>query len=369
MHRVLFANGVRLARAGDLANATPQIATAYLLDSRCNIFAPVLPDDIDAESKNFILDGELLLNLIHHDTTSFGCDILHIILALHLGSVRGVDINGSVAGGQEFIAIAMVRIDKLITYLENHPDVEDPNCIIMGGCLTRKVLLYEKGTLRMGLGDFKNAMKDLSKALEIDEFYTKAREARACTWFGQNMKDDSTIHSEFIRILSENHVDNRGNEVAFAFLATSTLGNSSLGTYRDAKSWHDKMLDAAKRRDELYGKRRQDELPPIVQSAKRKFREYGNLDFTDTIAGVERVTMGSSKTKRSCLNCGSTESSEGGLSKCAVCKSAFYCSRKCQVKVRVSCLCSISVQCSLQHIHYSPLPNRIGRSTRRCAQF
>lgn len=226
MHRVLFANGVRLARAGDLANATPQIATAYLLDSRCNIFAPVLPDDIDAESKNFILDGELLLNLIHHDTTSFGCDILHIILALHLGSVRGVDINGSVAGGQEFIAIAMVRIDKLITYLENHPDVEDPNCIIMGGCLTRKVLLYEKGTLRMGLGDFKNAMKDLSKALEIDEFYTKAREARACTWFGQNMKDDSTIHSEFIRILSENHVDNRGNEVAFAFLATSTLGNS-----------------------------------------------------------------------------------------------------------------------------------------------
>ena len=27
----------------------------------------------------------------------------------------------------------------------------------------------------MALGDYKNAIKDLTKALEIDEFYTKAR--------------------------------------------------------------------------------------------------------------------------------------------------------------------------------------------------
>lgn len=310
----IFASGIKLARIGDFDAASPQIATSYLLDGRSTTFTPRLQDAGDDEARNFILDGELLITLLHHDETTFSCDVLYIMLAVFMGSVQG--------HGQEMIAVAMVRIDKLVSYLEKHPEIEGPNSIVLGGCLTRKELLYQKSTLRMMLGDYKNAVKDLTMALNIDEFYTKAREARATTWAAQHLKTDVKIHKEFTRILVEHHVDNRGKEVAYAFLAMTTLGNSSLGTFRDAKSWHDKMITATKRRDEIYGKRRQDQLPPSVLTVQRKFRECGDLEIFDTL-GVERMTLNedSSKQKRACLSCGATSAAGGReLSKCTQCK-------------------------------------------------
>ena len=313
----IFASGVKLARIGDFDAAVPQIATAYLLDGRSINFMSTLQDedgDGDDDARDFILDGELLNTLIHHDTTTFGCDVLHIILAVQLGSVQGY--------GQEMVGIAMVRIDNLVSYLEKHSEIEAPGSMILGGCLTRKELLYQKCSLRMMLGDYKNGVKDLTKALKIDEFYTKAREARACIWAGQNLKPDARIHEEFSRIIKERHVDNRGNEVACAFLALLTLRNSSLGTFRDAKSWHDKMVTATKRNDEIYGKRRQDKLPSVVQTTQRKFLECGNLEIFDLL-GAERTTLDeeSSKQKRACLSCGATSKAGGGeLLKCSKCK-------------------------------------------------
>lgn len=311
----IFANGLKLARIGDFDAAVPQIATAYLLDGRSINFKPSLANVNDADAKNFMLDLELLYKLIHHDTTTFGCSVLHILLAGRLGSTPD--------HGQEIVGIALVRIDNLISYLEKDPEIEAPNSMFLGGCLTRKELLYQKSTLRMALGDYKNAIKDLTKALEIDEFYTKARAARACIWAGQKLRSDARIHEEFCRIIQEQHVDNRGNEVAYAFLALKTLGNSSLGTYTDAKSWYDKMLSATKRRDEIYGTRRQDELPPAVRTAKQKFLDCGNLEIFDAM-GVERITLrddSAPKQKRACLTCGATSASDGGvLSKCTRCK-------------------------------------------------
>ena len=89
---------------------------------------------------------------------------LHIVLAMHLGSVPGY--------GQQLVDFAMVRIDNLVSYIEGHTETEASNCPVLGGCLTRKALLYQKCSLRMSLGDIKGAMKDLTKALKIDEFYT-----------------------------------------------------------------------------------------------------------------------------------------------------------------------------------------------------
>ena len=114
---------------------------------------------------------------------------------------------------------------------------------------------------------------------------------------------------------------NRGNEVAYAFLALKTLGNSSLGSFRDAKAWYDKMLAASKRRDEIYGTRTSLQLPPAVQSAQRTFQEHGDVSILDLIGGVERVTVRGEKTKRACLKCGATETPDGGqLSMCTKCK-------------------------------------------------
>jgi hypothetical protein len=84
-----------------------------------------LQDAGDDEARNFILDGELLITLLHHDETTFSCDVLYIMLAVFMGSVQG--------HGQEMIAVAMVRIDKLVSYLEKHPEIEGPNSIVLGG--------------------------------------------------------------------------------------------------------------------------------------------------------------------------------------------------------------------------------------------
>lgn len=310
---VLFAQGVRCARSGDKEQGVAQIATAYLLDGRSIIWAPKLPENADAYSKNHLLDAELLMDLIHHDTQSFGADIFHIILAMHMGSLS-----------QEVIGIAMVRIDKTILYLEDHLEIEDPSNPIMGGCLTRKALLYQKSSLQMALGDFKNAMRSLTKALKIDEFYTQARESRACIWGAKSMKDDKTVHAEFKRVVSEHHADDRGNEVAYAFLVITTLDDSSLGTFDDAKGFYEKMIAAIKRKDEIYGKRRHDELPSAVHSAQRRIQEYGKFDWMDSIAGIERMSIRET-TKRVCLKCGSKSRGDGqGLNKCGRCKVCIF---------------------------------------------
>ena len=52
----IFFNGVKLARAGDFGAASPQIACAYLLNSRSINFSMTLPQDLDVVKKNKILE-------------------------------------------------------------------------------------------------------------------------------------------------------------------------------------------------------------------------------------------------------------------------------------------------------------------------
>eukprot|EP00592_Proboscia_alata_P029743 CAMPEP_0194447364 /NCGR_PEP_ID=MMETSP0176-20130528/128966_1 /TAXON_ID=216777 /ORGANISM="Proboscia alata, Strain PI-D3" /LENGTH=374 /DNA_ID=CAMNT_0039274213 /DNA_START=155 /DNA_END=1279 /DNA_ORIENTATION=- len=325
--KLLFAQGIACARSGDLETGAVQISSAYLLDGRSIKFVSKLADDIGSASieKNYVLDGKLLTDMLQNESpTSFSCDILHIMLAAFLGSTPG--------HGQELIAVAMVRIDTLVTCIQKNQEIEDPSKHILGGCLTRKALLYQKSSLQMGLGDFKNGMRSLTNALKIDEFYTQARESRACIWGSKHLRSDKTVHAEWKRVISENHVDNRGNEVAYAFLVLTTLSDSSLGTVGDARAWYDKMIAAIVRKDEIYGKRRQDELPPAVLSAQSKLNDYdGDLNIWDSIAGIERITV-REKNRQACLKCGVTETVEGKrLKQCIKCKAVYYCSRECQV--------------------------------------
>jgi hypothetical protein len=312
--KLLFAQGVACARAGDLDTGAIQISTAYLLDGRSINFVQKLPEDIEANQKNYVLDGVLMAAMLENESpTSFQCTILHLLLATFLGSAPG--------HGQELIAVAMVRIDELVACIQKRPEIEDPSNHILGGCLTCKALLYQKGSLQMALGDYKNGMKSLTAALKLDEFYTQARESRACIWGARNLKRDKTVHAEWKRVINENHADNRGNEVAYAFLVLTTLSDPSLGTVSDARAWYDAMIATIVRKDEIYGKRRHDELPPVVLRAQEKLNEYdGDINILDSIAGIERVTI-REKTKRACLKCGVTAAVDGEkLSQCTRCK-------------------------------------------------
>lgn len=322
----IFLNGVKLARGGDLDAAAPQIACAFLLHGRSINYALVLPTGVDASTKNSTLDYEVLTKLIEHDEHSVSSSVLRVVLANWLGSQPQF--------GQGLIAAGLVHIDLLIKKIEIHPEIEEPGSMILGGCLTRKALLRHKSALHMAMGNHRMAVKDLTQALEIDEFYTPARDARACVWAALKLKGHKRIHEEFKRCIAENHEDYRGNEVHYAWLALTILSDPSLGSNEDARGYYDKCVRASSRRDEIYGRRPINEMPDAVKLVRARFQSSQSLP---TISRqLENVSLGvaSNKLKRSCLKCAKKADANGGkLSQCARCKVAYYCSRTCQVDV------------------------------------
>ena len=327
----IFLNGLRLARSGDFAAACPQIACAYLLDSRSINFIIKLPDD---SKKNFVLDYELMSNLIEHDTESCGSSVLRILLANQLGTTPF---------GQQLIAAAMVHINTLYELLENNPAMEAPDSPrpLLGGCLTRKILLRERSALYMAMGNYKSAIKDLTKALKIDENWTWARESRACIWAASKLKGHDVIHKEFKRVVSESHKDHRGNEVAYAWLALTIMNDRSLGSLEDAKGYYEQCKTASARRAEIYGERSEEQIPPPVKLVRQSFGDQP-LDPDQIIRSLQNVSLGSNsqhRHKRECVKCGAKSNKEGGrLHQCSRCHVVNYCSRECQVDVSICVL-------------------------------
>ena len=329
----MFLKGVRLARRGDLAAAAPLISCAYLLDGRSVNFARGLPPNTPPEKKDLILDYELLGALSQHNMNSISTGVLTMMLAQYLGSDPG--------HGQMIIGAAMSGIESLLQYIEDNPFVEDPKRAILGGCLTRTNLLRQRSSFHMAMGNRKKAMKDLTKALKIDENYTAGREARACVWAAAQLKDSKTIHAEFKRVVSEVHEDNRGLEVAYAWLAITTLDDPSLGNVEDAKRYFESSLKATIRRDEIYGKRQREQLPPVLEQAHLRFqRSVGGpefhrdlLDMINSFRNTVSTEEGNSKhgqNKYSCVTCGAIAGKNTEkLLKCGRCKVVSYCSKEC----------------------------------------
>jgi len=319
----LFLEGVSSARDGDhnYDTAAPNIATAFLMsDGRCVIFSPQLPPGSNPRD---ILDYELLSKLIEHDPTTASSSVLRMLLGLRMGNVPGV--------GQQLLSQSMVHIDILINLIKNDPRIEAPGSRVLGGFLSRKLLLFHKSSVHMALGDFKSAMRDLSDALKIDAGFTLARESRACIWTSNSMKSDKEIYQEFRRVVSERHKDDRVMEVAYAVLTLKTMNNSSLGTVADARLFYEKMKQSSERRDEIYGQRARNEVPSLVKLAHEAMSQSRGMEVYDML-GLERVGRSShGKTKYSCLKCGATKCADGSkLFVCTKCDAVHYCSASCQ---------------------------------------
>jgi len=328
----IFSTGVKLARSGDFDAAIPQIACAYLLDGRSINFTLVLPQNCNASQKNRLLDYEIVHKMIEYkpDEGSFGSSVLRIMLGSYMG--------GHPLYGQELIAAATVHIEFLLKYIEQHLEIEDRNSMVLGGCLTRTALLWLRSSLHMAMGNYKAATKDLTKALEIDEFYTQARESRACVWAAVKLKSYAIIFEEFKRIVDDHHEDNRSNEVSYAWLSLSILSDRSLGSLDEARGYYEKSIKATKRRDEIYGTRSDADLPDVVKQMTRRFHELQELQSNSALFGdLSALTLEDrEKRKRSCLKCGATTTANGGdLNQCARCKRTYYCSRECQVEVGI----------------------------------
>ena len=135
------------------------------------------------------------------------------------------------------------------------------------------------------------------------------------------------------------HEDNRGNGVAFGWLAITTLNDPSLGTIQDAKTYYELCLKATMRRDELYGKRTKEELPPVLDILHPNFQQHPEAvnfqrDLHHIIQGMGGTSVeekGGLETKFSCVTCGALQGSNGGIMKCSSrCRLVSYCSKDCQ---------------------------------------
>ncbi|OEU21565.1 hypothetical protein FRACYDRAFT_235189 [Fragilariopsis cylindrus CCMP1102] len=329
----MFYNGLRHERLGNLNAATLQIACAFLLNSRSINFATALPTGLDQTKKDMILDDELLVRLVMRKPDSYACSVLAIMLGQFMGRDPLM--------GQTFIGAAMVVIDMLLVEIESDPSrIESPEAGILGVLLTRTNLLFQRSGLHMTMGNRKKAIKDLTMALKIDKCFTKARESRACIYAAFKLKDDRTIHGEFKRVVEEYHKDNRGNEVAYGWLAVTIFNDSSLGSIDEANAYYDKCLKATLRRDEIYGQRSIDQLPEIIQVAHLRFQQHpseslnSQRNLSGLIASMRDTTVNdeeSRKDKYVCVKCGAKRKPDGGtVMKCTRCKSTSYCSRVCQ---------------------------------------
>ncbi|KAL7531322.1 hypothetical protein ACHAWF_003717 [Thalassiosira exigua] len=117
----------------------------------------------------------------------------------------------------------MKHIDEILEFIKKCPDIEGPNNMVLGGCLTQKALLWQESSLHMTMVNNKRAV------------YTRSRDAWACTRVALGLKDSRVIHKAFERITAENHPDGRRNEVAYTWLAVTTPDDPSLGSFEDSK--------------------------------------------------------------------------------------------------------------------------------------
>ena len=118
-------------------------------------------------------------------------------------------------------------------------------------------------------------------------------------WASARLKDDETaFHGEFKRIISEvHHEDHRGNEVAYGWLALTTLYNPSLGSIDEAKVYYDKcLLKANICRDDIFWRTQNDTLPDILQVVHGRFQQHPqgalhlHIDLHDIIHGMRDST-------------------------------------------------------------------------------
>lgn len=328
----IFHNGVRLARSGDMNGGASQIACAYFLNSRSINFILAIPEEIDPTMKNLILDYGLLREMAMAGPDGLACSVMMIMLGQYIGS--------DPKEGQSYIAGAMKNIDKILKLIEKRPEIEDPDRGIIGGVLTRVNLLHHRSNFHMAMGDRKQALKDLTKALKIDEYFTEARVSRACLWAAMGLKDDRTIHEEFKRAAHESHRDYRGNDILYAWLAQTTLNDPLLGSIEDAKSYYEKSLQATIRRYEIYGRCGNNEVPQIIQIVHNRFQHHpkdlqNQRDMHNLIQSMRDNTVVQQEAKKdrhTCLTCGAARKADGGkCMKCFRCKLVSYCSKDCQV--------------------------------------
>jgi hypothetical protein len=202
--------------------------------------------------------------------------------------------------------------------------------------------LRQRSTFHMAMGNRKKAIKDLTKALKIDPFYTEAREIqglRLGSWYGQ-LKDgkpftgssSGSLSASIMKMIEEMKLRLVGLPSPYHFERPIPRNHSGCqNILREMSQSHNA--------DELYGKRTKEELPPVLDILHRNFQQHPEAvnfqrDLQHIIQGMGGTFVeekGGLETKFSCVTCGALQGSNGGIMKCSSrCRLVSYCSKDCQ---------------------------------------
>ncbi|KAI2512468.1 hypothetical protein MHU86_1921 [Fragilaria crotonensis] len=316
----LFRSGLRHARGGQIELGLPQIACAYLLDARAIQFRTLLPDRDREDARYYVMDMNLLQDLIDHDGgNNFASQVLMIFSAIRFG-------HAQTRAGQMRVSKALTVSDRLIQAIQADPTIETPARGILGGCLKRTTLHGMRCSLFTLLGNRKKAIQELTAALKLDSSLASVRCSRACLYASLEDKDGEVAVQEFRRTVTDCHPDSSDLPVAYAWLAKILLENKNLGTYELAETYWKKSRQAAARYTELYGK--------VSKSAiEDEMKElFGAVDpLGSVVESWEKEGIGNLDKSRGCFACGRAASVTGGnLLRSSQCRNEFYCSSQCQ---------------------------------------
>lgn len=169
----LFREGIQAARGRDLQKGREKVAAAYLLDLRVGrACVPFIPPG-DTRAEECLLDMGTLLSLLQNtgeDKDVFPLDgpVLQLMLSLR---------TGNTGHNQSLHAAALMCSGNLIEMMEGDETLEsDPH--VLDGCLSRVALHNLRSEVYISLNNFKDASKELTKALRLDPGNTILRAKR-----------------------------------------------------------------------------------------------------------------------------------------------------------------------------------------------
>jgi hypothetical protein len=222
----LFLQGIQLTQNGDDADsslASEYIVSAYLRDER----VVILQVGFDER----MLDRGILTKMAekaHHSETSPSTGILFMIL-----SIKDAQSNRAYAG------VAMKCISDMLDTMTEDMLLNSTQGRIEG--LTRSKLHFLRGQLYADrLLNGRSAMKEWTKALDLDPSCSAARLARLECWAATEVKNGADIHAECQSLLGQYHADFEDLNLIYAILVETTLVDPCLGTYDEAMEYYRK---------------------------------------------------------------------------------------------------------------------------------
>mmetsp|Transcript_1301 Transcript_1301/g.1589 ORF Transcript_1301/g.1589 Transcript_1301/m.1589 type:complete len:336 (-) Transcript_1301:538-1545(-) len=303
-----------------------------------------LPDDLNSDEYKQILDHGLLLKLSNHSLAppsaynNLCLHLMHIIRCPFLGwresNVGKIPLLGDI--GQFAAFMALKSVDSIIQWLEECPINETRDTPFVG-MLKRTDFLVLRSNILTTLGNHKDAVESLNKALKIDKNHLWSRFNRARLWGLFMMKKSKKIFDEFVIVRSQIREDHIWSVDVYAWITLCIMWDPTIANQDVAKLTYEKCLAAEIRHSVLYPNKEAYDCTPLIIDTVKETMEAFLQSGSVSMVGVQQrprldhFDQNSDKRKQWRYLCSNCCKNDCKLFACAKCKIVSYCSKECQI--------------------------------------